>query len=149
MPSSKSSVSQVQNSRFTRRNLILCGNCWLQCDSSSLYMKCSVCQKNFHHKCKNIFKKHATELAQNDFSYICSDKCYLSLLPFAFSNDINFFSAIFGEGEFPCSKCHKDCLEYSPCIECSICGLWTHYECSKLNAYEFNTNPYFFCKADE
>ena len=86
-----------------------------------------------------------TEITQKGFSFICSDDCFFSLLPFSFSNDIDFFSAIYGEGEFPCKKCHKDCLDHSPCIECSICGVWTHYECSKLTEHEFNTNPYFFC----
>ena len=45
----------------------------------------------------------------------------------------------------PCGKCHKDCLDNSPCIQCSICDTWVHYKCSKLTALQFNTNPYFFC----
>ena len=128
---------------FNFRTYDYCGKCGVHCDSEDTNVKCTICHKIFHRSCKNISKKSFLEIGPNK-SYIC-DECHGSILPFAFSDDIDFNSALFGEGEFPCGKCHRDCLHSTPCIQCSICETWVHYECSKLTASQFNTNPYFFC----
>ena len=90
---------------------------------------------------KSTFK----DIKEKNVDYICSSKCIFSELPFFSSDNIDFFSALFGENEFPCAKCKRDCLDMSPCIQCSICDDWHHFECTNLTINQFNTNPYFFC----
>ena len=56
-----------------------------------------------------------------------------------------FFSALLGEGKYPCGRCCRDCLDETPCISCSICDRWFHFECSNLSAKDFNSIDYYFC----
>ena len=141
MPSSKETGHRYYT--FNYRNYNYCGICGVHCDSEDMNVKCMICHKIFHRSCKDISIELFLEIGIYK-SFICYE-CHGSILPFALLDDIDFFSAIFGEGEFPCGKCHKDCLDNSPCIQCSICDTWVHYKCSKLTALQFNTNPYFFC----
>ena len=60
-------------------------------------------------------------------------------------DNIDFFSALSGEGKYPCGRCCRDCLDETPCISCSICDRWFHFECSNLSAKEFNSIDYYFC----
>ena len=58
-----------------------------------------------------------------------------------------FFSALSGEKQYPCDKCGRDCLDQTPCIQCSICDKWDHFICSGLTAREFRVNVYHFCSS--
>ena len=62
-------------------------------------------------------------------------------------DNIDFFSALLGEGKYPCGRCGRDCLDETPCISCSICDRWYHFECSNLTVNEFNNISYYFCSA--
>ena len=95
--------------------------------------------------CLKISKKKYKEIIERKTTFVCGRKCFNSILPFHHSDDIDLFSALYGSGEFPCGSCHRDCLEYSACIQCSICDMWHHFECSNLTVKEFYNNPYFFC----
>ena len=80
-------------------------------------------------------------------TFVCSEKCLNFPLPFFYCNDIDFFSAIFGEGLYPCSKCKRDCLDHMACIRCSVCNTWCHHVCSGLTNDQFRSNYYFFCNS--
>ena len=76
---------------------------------------------------------------------VCSNKCYSSQIPFFYSDDIDFFSAIFGEGLYPCIRCKWDCLENMACIRCSVFNVWCHHICNDLTDKQFLSNYYFYC----
>ena len=98
--------------KFNFRTYNYCGICGVHCDSEDMNVKCMICHKMFHRSCKDISIESFLEIDTHK-SYICYE-CHGSILPFAYLDDIEFFSAIFGEGEFPCGKCHKDCLDNPP-----------------------------------
>ena len=122
-----------------------CGECGSHCDSNENFiLYCEVCEKKFHRSCLKISKKKYKEIISKNETFVCSEKCMNSLLPLH-SDDINFFSALYGDGLYPCGKCKIDCTDYSACIQCSICDTWNHFECSNLSKEEFFSNPYYFC----
>ena len=84
-------------------------------------------------------------MTKSKHSFVCSNKCYSSQLPFFDSDDIDFFSAIFSEGLYPCIRCKRDCLENMACIRCSVCNVWCHHICSDLTDKQFVSNNYFYC----
>ena len=92
-------------------------------------------------------KKKYTEIIKNKQTFVCSRKCSSSLLALSQTDNIDFFSALFGEGKYPCGRCSRDCLDETPCISCSICDRWYHFECSNLTVNEFNNISYYFCSA--
>ena len=110
-------------------------------------LKCDVCSKSFHRSCKKITKKAFRDLSSSHGTYICSHKCFATTLPFYESDNIDFFSALSGEGEYPCGKCHIECLDKpAPAsIQCSICDKWYHFVCTNLTKKEFLNDVYFFC----
>lgn len=143
---SKLLANQPQSFRYKFRNYQPCGTCGKHCDSDeSLILDCGVCQKHFHRSCIRLSKQSYKDLKQNDTTFICSCKCSLSLLPFSECDNIDFFSALFGDSKYLCGKCSRDCLEQTACIQCSICEKWDHFECSGLSVKEFKCNDYYFC----
>ena len=137
---SLSKFSKNQNPMYKFRFFCPCGKCGSHCDENeSLILHCAICDKNFHRSCLKISKKRCKEITQNMETFVCSRKCVSSLLVHSSADDIDFFSALYGEGEYPCGKCKRDCLDQTPCISCSICDRWFHFECSNLSAKDFNS----------
>ena len=143
---SKPLLNQPQRFNYKFRSYHPCGKCGKHCDSNeSLIITCGVCEKNFHRSCVNLSKKKYLDLVENNHTFICDRKCWNNALPFSRSDNIDFFSALYGENEFPCSKCRRDCLKHTACIQCSICDIWDHFECSGLTEKEFLCDVYYFC----
>ena len=134
-----------KKSKYFFRNYHPCGSCYSMCaDQNSI--PCKICTHFFHQKCSKLSQKKFNDLkSNNNQSYICSSKCYNSVLPFYCSDDIDFNSAIFGDGLYPCVKCKRDCVETMACIQCSICEVWCHHVCSTLSNEEFVNTKFFFC----
>ena len=123
-----------------------CGKCGSHCDSNeSLVLYCEACEKHFHRSCLKISKRRYREIFRNKETFICSQKCSNSLMALSEVDNIDFFGALFGEGKYPCGRCCRDCLDETPCISCSICDSWYHFECSNLSVNEFNSIDYYFC----
>ena len=137
---SRSAKLKAQTAYF--KTFKACSSCRENCHDDN--MSCSVCCKIFHPKCVSLSKNNnnTEKIAK---SLICSSKCISSFLPFYFGDDIDFFSALFGEGKYPCKKCKRDCLDNMNCISCSACHTWHHLECTKLTKDEFETKTFFFC----
>ena len=145
---SLSKLCKRQNPMYRFRKFHPCGKCGSHCDENeSLILYCELCGKYFHRSCLKISKKKYREITQNKEFFICSRQCNSNLLAFSNVDNVDFFSALFGDGEYPCGKCHRDCLDQTPCISCSICDQWIHFECSKLTVTEFNSISYYFCSA--
>ena len=144
MSLSKPCRFQVPSVKYNFRNFNPCGVCAAHCDTDNLILKCDICTKSFHRSCKNVSKKRFRDLEKNNKGFICSNKCELSVLPFFSADKIDFFSALFGEGEYPCKKCKRDCLNKSACFQCSNCDKWCHFECSDLTAKEFKKMYIYF-----
>ena len=139
---------QPQSFKYKFWNYLPYGVCGKHFDSNECYiLECGVCNKSFHRTCIKISKKKYSNLIQNGNIFICSNKCHSTILPLSQCNDIDFFSALFGENEFPCGKCKRDCLKQTACIQCSICGTWDHFECSGLTTREFLHDVYYFCSS--
>lgn len=135
-------------SSYTYRTFDPCGKCAKHCDEKeSFIIHCKVCEKSFHRSCLNLSKRKYKQIIDRDDYFVCSRKCYHLVLPLTQCDAIDLFSALFGEGDYPCGRCKRDCLDNSPCISCSICDKWFHFECSNLNADEFNNIPYYFCSS--
>ena len=74
------------------RNYDYCGDCGIHCDSGSLSISCTICNRIFHRKCKKLSIKTFRNYKENHQSYICSDICYNLVLPFAGFDDIDFLA---------------------------------------------------------
>ena len=143
---SLSKFSQKQNPMYKFRFFHPCGKCGSHCDSDeSLILYCEVCRKHFHRSCLKISKRRYSEIHRKKETFVCSPKCSNTLMALSEVDNIDFFSALSGEGKYPCGRCCRDCLDETPCISCSICDRWFHFECSNLSAKEFNSIDYYFC----
>ena len=52
--------------------------------------------------------------------------------------------------EYPCSVCSKNVTDNQLSIECSICKLWSHNKCNKVDkkvylTHQHNPNLPFYC----
>ena len=143
-------LSQNKRSKKTKfffRNYRPCGTCYSLCEDTNSIL-CKLCTRFFHRKCAKLPQKSFQKLKSSTCSlYICSNECYNSVLPFYCSDDIDFFSAIFGEGLYPCTRCKRDCVEMMACIQCSVCEVRCHHVCSNLTNEEFNHKIIFFCSS--
>lgn len=143
---SLSKLSKKQNPVYKFRYFSPCGKCWSHCDKDeSLILYCEICNKSFHRSCLKVSKKRHKEITKNRETFICSRQCASNLLSLSHVDNVDFFSALYGEGDFPCGKCQRDCLDQTPSISCSICDRWYHFECSNLTVKEFNSISYYFC----
>ena len=145
---SLSKLAKKQNPMYKFRKFYPCGKCGSHCDENeSLILYCDLCCKQFHRSCLKISKNKYREIAQNGEIFICGRQCTSNLLALSQVDNIDFFGALYGEGEYPCGRCYRDCLDQTPCISCSICDQWYHFECTKLSVKEFNSVSYYFCSA--
>ena len=137
--------SEKKKTKYFFRNYRPCGTCYNLCEDQNS-IPCSICNRFFHRKCKKLSKKAFENLKSNGRrSYICSEKCHISVLPYHNSDDVDFYSGIFGEGLYPCAKCKRDCVDQMACIQCSVCDAWCHHICSNLSNDEFLHKKYFYC----
>ena len=81
------------------RNFIPCGvhSCKYSCVENSV--QCEVCLKHFHYKCKNLTQKRYKNSIEKKVSYICSDMCLISFLPFSGLDRIDIVNTCFGDGK--------------------------------------------------
>ena len=124
------------------RNYVPCGKCQGNCYNEGIC--CKVCSLTYHQKCLKFSNKKFGNLKGTN-TFICSANCLNAELPFHGKDNIDFMSAIFGKGLYPCKKCKNDCLENLDCISCSACNVWVHFSCTKLTEHEFRNKTYFFC----
>ena len=61
--------------------------------------------------------------------YVCSDKCYTSLLPLTDCDDIDFECAFAVAGLGPCNICKRECIDDSEWLTCYVCDAKFHCEC--------------------
>ena len=115
------------------QNFIACNECGRDCNDGSLSLPCIVCCKWFHKTCKNLTIAEYNNVATiHPHSYICSRKCYMLSLPFHNSTDLEFDSAIFGDGKMCCKICSLDCLEDRHRMSvCYVCNQLCHTECTE------------------
>ena len=116
-----------------------CGTCYSMCAPQNS-ISCKFCKKSYHRKCRKLLKKDFDEMKKEN-NFIC-EKCYNAQLPFSTGDDIDLFSALFGEGLYPCLKCKRDCVDQMACISCSVCQRWVHHVCTDLSDEEFINNYY-------
>ena len=124
--------------KYNFRNYHPCGSCGKHCDSNeSLILNCGICDKYYHRSCAKMSKIKYRNLIQNKNTFVCSERCYLNTLPLSKCNNIDIFCAIYGEYEYPCSKCKRDCKprEFTKYLQ-----YW-----SGLSVREFLHDVYYFC----
>ena len=134
---------------FTYRKYPPCKCCADFCIND--YLTCIICKKSYHRKCLKLSKRDFDNFQQGTCNYICDDKlnnCYKAVLPFNTADDIDFMDFLFGDGEYPCGKCKRECVSNIACIQCSVCDVWYHHVCTNLSDEEFISNYYFFCSRD-
>ena len=95
-----------------------CGICYSLCDAANS-IPCMICSKPYHRKCVNLTKSSFQGLKSKN-KFICR-KCSSAELPFYNCDEIDFDSALNGEGLYPCLKCKRDCTDNVACIRCSVC----------------------------
>ena len=136
-----------RKTKYFFRNYRPCGTYYSLCEERNS-IPCKVCTRFFHRRCTKLSQKKFKELKDSPYkSYICSKECYFSVLPFYCSDDIDLFSAIYGDGLYPCTICKRDCVEMMACIQCSVCEVWCHHVCSELTNEEFINKKFFFCSS--
>ena len=123
-------------------NYHICHDCGYKCEDSQKYLDCGICEKRFHIKCKKITIREYNSIKKNKHMYLCSDKCGIAPLPFTLVDNIDYLSALRGEGLFPCTICKrdcliecmkKDCLDGTHCLECVVCDGYFHVACRYLD----------------
>ena len=120
-----------QFSKYKYRDYFPCGKCGKHCDKNeSFIISCGICEKYYHRSCIKLSKREYKRTIENNFTFICDRKCYASVLPFSASDHIDFFSALYGENEFPCCKCKRDCLDGIYYLQCDVFDdYWFHVDC--------------------
>ena len=120
-----------------------CGTCRKECESN--YLCCNICHTAHHQRCQKLSKRNFDKMRENR-SFICSNICYMSVLPsFNSMSDIELRHFFHGNGKYPCKKCKLDILKHTPYIDCAVCEGFVHFECTKLSAEEFNATQDYFC----
>ena len=91
------------------------------------------------------------EISNDINMYICSEKCEMARLPFSECDDIDLKCALYGEGDYPCKYCRRDCLWGMKCLQCDVCDEWYHIECTLFkDAYDVIVdNDYEFICSDK
>ena len=72
---------------------------------------------------------------EKKLTYVCSQKCYNSILPFCDLDNIDLISTFYGNiyNRNPCKKCKRDCIEhFMDYVQCVVCGSRTHLECADV-----------------
>ena len=114
MSLSKVSKKQLTN-RYSYRSYVPCGKCARHCDKEENIIKCGICDKTYHRSCIKLSKKKYKEIIESKEFFVCSNRCYNKPIALSSCDDIDFYSAIYGEGLYPCVRCKRDCLKYSAC----------------------------------
>ena len=100
---SLSKLVKKQNPMHRFRTFHPCGKCESHCDENeSLIFYCEFCSKHFHRSCLKLSKKRYREIAVNKETFICGRQCTSNLLALSNVDNIDFFSALYGEGRYPC-----------------------------------------------
>ena len=132
-----------------------CKKCKMACLGNGLMncIQCDVCEHWFHENCANLDYSLECYLYY-DLNFICSDKCWLNLLPFhsvAKNSEVPEFHP--SKDSYPCKLCRNQCLGFGlmDCIQCSVCQYWIHANCLKLSQEQFeilaNDNSEFICSS--
>ena len=139
--------NQTKKTCYFFRNYRPCGTCYNLCEDQNS-IQCKICNRFFHRKCMKLSKKVFHDFKSiGRHSFICSKKCYNSVFPLQTCDDVDFYSALFGEGLYPCVKCKQDCVEEMACIQCSVCSVWCHHICSNLTNEEVQHEKFFYCSS--
>ena len=85
----------------SQKEFQMCGTCQTACESN--YLCCSICEKAFHQKCAKLSKKKFIEYREKK-SFICSNKCYFTILPFQSLNEIDVNCMYNGKDIDPCKN---------------------------------------------
>ena len=114
------------------KNFVCCQSCRKDCKDDPLI--CNVCCKWFHRKCegnKARMNKKLYQEYQVKKNFICSNKCYNSILPFSDTDYNGLICTFQGDGSLFCKKCRWDCVKkILPCNQCVHCLNWFHKECT-------------------
>ena len=99
---SKFLANQPQTFNYNFRNFRPCGVCAKHCDPRErLILDCGICEKYFHRACIRLSKQKFKNIKLNNDIFICGSKCFSSVLPFADCDNIDFFTALYGNNEMP------------------------------------------------
>ena len=129
------------NSILQFKNFLCCEKCRKDCKVDPVL--CNVCCKWFHRKCdkgKALMSKKSYIEYQERNNFICSNKCYNSVLPFFTVDNIGVISSFLGDGEKICKKCKRDCVQtHIECSgsQCTQCQSWYHKSCTNENSQSF------------
>ena len=94
-------------------------------------------------------KKRINDMIKHKDLFLCSYKCFNSILPFASISDKDFLKTNAHRIRNPCGKCASACfVKASPCICCNMCSSWYHLKCTKLSNLDYdniirNCNTYY------
>ncbi len=127
------------------KNFVRCEKCRKDCKVDPIF--CNVCCKWFHRKCGNG-KALMTKVFYNSHyldknNFICSNKCYNSILPFSTMDNIGVVTTSLGDGKLSCKKCKRDCVQsHIECVKCMNCDAWFHQMCTNVTGLDTN---FFLC----
>ena len=94
---------------FKSKRYLPCRLCTKFCVKE--YLCCFICAQYFHRDCVKMTKKSYENISKNKQKFICSSRCYNAEMPFfPITDEIEFLYCIFGVGNYPCTKCKRECL---------------------------------------
>ena len=111
------------------QNHAQCSDCFENCTKNSGTILCKLCNKWYHMQCQYGSKELLNEMHKKGQFYC--EKCVASFMPFFVADEIDFLSALYGEGDQPCKKCKRDCINLMKYFYCYVCDERYHSTCTK------------------
>ena len=124
---------------FNFQNFTPCVKCYNDCYTTD-YLSCIVCRKGCHRTCLKLSEKRFKKFSKyEDDTFICSNKCLCSCLPFQKLTNKVFLDTVVGKRKVPCKICFRECAKATNRIKCVVCMRWQHTYCT--TAHTTNTLP--------
>ena len=136
----------VKKYQFSFKKYPPCQICTKYCVKE--HLPCYICKQNFHRSCLKLSKKHYENIKSKKTNFVCSNRCYNSELPFFTVDSIDMMSFLFGDKQYPCGKCDRECIGKIgriwpsgniASLSCSVCNKWYHFTCINLTEKEKDT----------
>ena len=120
--------NRLSKSKYLQR----CGKCYCSCTKKCI--QCSQCNKRYHERCTKLPKNSISEINNGRKLFVCNNKCFNSVLPFASINDRDFLKTNTEKIKNPCRKCTSACFVNSlESLRCKMCSSWYHLKCINSN----------------
>ena len=102
-----------------------CGLCKKYCKASDRLLECEECEKRFHASCSNLSDNELLRIESGDGAWYCTN-C-----------------------KADCGLCSGAVLKGHKAVQCDICDMWIHNECSFIAETQYetvnNTNCTWIC----